>query len=683
MANFFDQFDNPVQSSLDPVEPTRPSSSSGNFFDQFDEPEIDLSPDTDDDGPGIFDHGGLIDRMSGRAMMNVGNALSDMGADDVGARLREFGADSAGLQEELATDDSETLGTSILGLLTPWIELQARSERGGASILQDLVDVLPGEEWKQGIMESLREREDAATARTALNPGGYERATGAEISLDNPDPMIVLGDVAESAAGTLSGMLGGAGVAKGAVAGLGKLGVKEKAAKLVGTMFGYGSGEGLISGLASAREVKEEILDMPLAKLAKSDEFQALLREHGDSQKAREELAKLAARQTFWETGAVTAALGAPMGPLYDRLFSGLGTSFGKFALGEGAQETLQSGAETVTGNRARQLADPTIETTEGAGQAMLRGGLAGMVMGGGLGGAGRAPSQETREQEILRGEEIARSGLEGDALTQLTQEMENEAWLGDRAKREAELSETREEELGAAGESLDEVIARVQRRRTGQETEEDRERNETNIPLSVLREQIQPSLDRLRGEMDRARAAETAPEAEAVGEPGQEGDSEASRTHAAFAKEMESLEEVINDPQATEQEIADARRRRAEITAEFQAYQDESLQGPGDGLRGRLRPGHAARAHRRPDRAPAGAAPQDAARRPRDHVGPGRPRRRGAGRPDVRPRARQPPRPDRGGGSRPDRRDWRRSPGFDQRSRGLRDRPRRVRPLG
>ena len=185
-----------------------------------------------------------------------------------------------------------------------------------------------------------------------------------------------------------------------------KSGVSGRIARRLGHLaassLGYGSAEGIYSGLENAAQAGEEVKKMPLAELLKSPAFQDLLEEFaGDEVAARRELSELAEANTFVRTAPVTGALGvATGGGVLGKISRKLAGSVIKLgfegARSEAIQELFQSGAEKYIENTVtRDLVNPEVDTLQGVAGAALTGAATGALTGatGGAISAGRKQS--------------------------------------------------------------------------------------------------------------------------------------------------------------------------------------------------------------------------------------------------------------------------------------------------
>lgn len=209
------------------------------------------------------------------------------------------------------------------------------------------------------------------------------------------DPRAVGGMIAES----LPSMLGGMGIGAKIATGLTKAGVSRGLAWAIGSSIG----EGGVAGAQDSQNVYNTVMDMPEETLARSPEYQELLKTMSPPE-ARKALADNIAWETGWQTGLSTGALSAPAGALFGKMLGGetgktLLRSIGKQALADGLEETAQSGAEQYLQQNQLRRADQSIEPMQGVFNAAVAGGVSGAVMGGGMGPLGHDGGRRTRER--------------------------------------------------------------------------------------------------------------------------------------------------------------------------------------------------------------------------------------------------------------------------------------------
>jgi N12 class adenine-specific DNA methylase len=150
--------------------------------------------------------------------------------------------------------------------------------------------------------------------------------------------------------------------------------------------------EGGLQAGGSADEVRREILKMgpDNPALEESAAFKALVEQNGgDRAAALKQLADDAATQAYLTAGVATAIFGGQGDRVLANLISGRfkGTTLARMGiatLGEGGEEFGQGYSAKVAENIAKQKADPSIPTTEGA----LNEGVGGAVLGGMQGAA-------------------------------------------------------------------------------------------------------------------------------------------------------------------------------------------------------------------------------------------------------------------------------------------------------
>jgi len=191
-----------------------------------------------------------------------------------------------------------------------------------------------------------------------------------------------------------------------------KTGISGRLARKVGhltpTGAGYGSAEGLISGLSNANQSGLELEKKSHEDLLKSPVYNQLLADfNGDQDKAKKELRDEVEMQTFLKTGTATSVFGALfsggiVGQIARGPQGGVLKSGAKGVLAEGKQELFQSGAEEYASNTVtRDLVDPSKDVWEGVTNAAVTGMGAGMIMGGAMGGAQGLQYDPLQKQKI------------------------------------------------------------------------------------------------------------------------------------------------------------------------------------------------------------------------------------------------------------------------------------------
>lgn len=184
----------------------------------------------------------------------------------------------------------------------------------------------------------------------------------------------------------------------------------------------FGAAEGLISGGSANVNVYDAVQKLPPDKLMQNERYRQVLESTDeamdDMQKhayAAEVVAKEAASVAGVQSGLTTALLGAPMGAFFGSLIGR--SNIGRLsetrlraaltgAAGEGAQESLQSGAEQRIFNRALIDAGDDRDPNEGVVNAMVGGGIAGAGVGGVLGAGTFSPRQDTQQPRPLFGDD-------------------------------------------------------------------------------------------------------------------------------------------------------------------------------------------------------------------------------------------------------------------------------------
>ena len=181
-----------------------------------------------------------------------------------------------------------------------------------------------------------------------------------------------------------------------AIAGLGVSGrIARRIGHLAPTALGYGSAEGLWTGLENAEQAGRSVAEMPEEDLAKSPAYQKLLAETGDAGKARKEIQEQVETQTFLLTAPTTAVVGvATGGGIMGKMARKAKGSAIKQVLGgglaESVQEGFQSGGETIAGNIVTKgKINPDQNLMAGVLEAMVGGAGSGGLIGLAGGGAG------------------------------------------------------------------------------------------------------------------------------------------------------------------------------------------------------------------------------------------------------------------------------------------------------
>ncbi len=216
----------------------------------------------------------------------------------------------------------------------------------------------------------------------------------------------------ESAAGTMAGMAlgGGAGTL------ITKLGIKSA---VVADAAGFGIGEGAMSAAQGAQQVEEKVMKMTHKQLLNSEEYTELYEQYKEDMSdvkakslAKVEIAEAAALDAAKYNFATTAAMSAPAGAVFSKVFRGTGTmgdsvggGMAKGAGVEGVQEFGQSGAEQIGQNQAiKENANPNMDVLDNALEQSLSGMMSGAAMGGGISLAGDvAQWYDQGKQEAIR----------------------------------------------------------------------------------------------------------------------------------------------------------------------------------------------------------------------------------------------------------------------------------------
>lgn len=175
----------------------------------------------------------------------------------------------------------------------------------------------------------------------------------------------------------------------------------------------FGFAEGTIEGGFSAMEVAETILSADHQLLSRSPLYQSFLRQGDSPNEARVKLADTLSSKAGFQSGAVSAALGAPLGIFFGKLLSGrTGSSLLKDVLkgatGESFQEAGQEGAssfiETSRLNEAGFQLDPVKEGIKGSAE--------GAVVGPVLGGTSTLTLRNAGQGEPLQPNELIEPSL-------------------------------------------------------------------------------------------------------------------------------------------------------------------------------------------------------------------------------------------------------------------------------
>lgn len=332
--------------------------------------------------------------------------------------------------------------TGLVGDLTGDEFMQAYSDYSREHSVSAKIEEY-GETAEKYYDEKLTPAMKKSMSKTILASGEEEGFFGEGIT----DPWKIGGLVAESIPSTLISMGAGGLITKGLI----QTGMKA-APKIVQnvlnrmvTKYGINSvagvvggavGEGGYSGLDNANQAYEEMMDTPQEKLAQSKTYReiwnSLPDRFTDEQKheySRKILSLATAGFIGTTTAVTTGILGAPSGAFMGKLIGGeAGKSFWgnllKGAITEGLfEEAPQSGIERlVTNMTKRLLVDPNQALTEGMGEAMASGAIAGFAMGGGMAAVAGAEGQrhpvmqakdlltggkkKTKAKDILTGDE-------------------------------------------------------------------------------------------------------------------------------------------------------------------------------------------------------------------------------------------------------------------------------------
>jgi len=241
------------------------------------------------------------------------------------------------------------------------------------------------------------------------------------------NPGKVMMDIAGSAPASGMGMAGGAVIGKAFT-------LIPKIGEGVAYAMGYGLGEGAISASMGAMETEEGILEMSHAKLMEHPEYRAVFKETRDIKKSKQLVASAAAGDRAAFNMLTTTILSSPMGYVFGPILKGKGNiaddfadSFAVAVVGEGIQETTQSGAEKIGENIAVAAhADPKIKALDDVVEAMVAGGIAGMGMGGGIATGAELHTAYTKSNQEKIRIKVMRDHALSFTFTSLTPEQQN-----------------------------------------------------------------------------------------------------------------------------------------------------------------------------------------------------------------------------------------------------------------
>jgi hypothetical protein len=384
-------------------------------------------------------------------------------------------------------EDAAALGIKV-NTADDWFEqLGNELAVGGGSLVsstEGLLDAITGDknqdDWGgQKFSEDFRQNYSLQASR--------EAATG-ELNLAT-----IWRTVVESAPSTLaSAAVGGlAGLAAKGLAGAG-LGLASKAATGIGvnsgiaaaalTEGGIGAGDAFNNTFQGVMNQKSD----PNSPIRQSRQFQDALRASGGDEDAAWSQVALSQGQTAAPLAGVANIIPSLIGgkilaktlqPIVERAGAGASRAImrtgvgpkakeflegtrvkpiastlktaGKTSIAEGIEETLQSGGEMAAQNYAMGQVDPRVGLMDGVGEAALKGGLAGML-GGGLvgGGLGAVQSyQDAAERSRVQG---------GQNQAEFRQEMSAQV-----AQNELDTMKTSTNNAAAAADSTRAKIAR------------------------------------------------------------------------------------------------------------------------------------------------------------------------------------------------------------------------------
>lgn len=325
---------------------------------------------------------------------------ADFSTDEVKAVITEPGSERflASLMQPAEIEQAVTLGDF------------GRSVMAGGAGLVEGVGALTGAEGLRDIGKSSREYWER----------GYTPAFRREMA----KPFITddwgIGEGLTSPT-KIAGVLTGSALPMGLGIGLGALAAKSLQAAGMGAtaagVTGGAVGEGTTAGAMSAGDIFNRVMEVPEDVIVTTEPYQraywSLPDTMPDAQRraeARKQVATSAARDGATWAAMATAILGAPSGAAMGKLIAGetgksLPRTIGKQAFLEGVvQEAPQSAAEQVAANRAvRDYADPSQTLSEGVGEAVVGGLVAGSAMGGGM-----APAMHYAGQQARSGAPVA-----------------------------------------------------------------------------------------------------------------------------------------------------------------------------------------------------------------------------------------------------------------------------------
>lgn len=232
---------------------------------------------------------------------------------------------------------------------------------------------------------------------TSMSPEAQSRAAREVLTLD-PNKTIWQGGpgeflssvglkMSQSAPSTLVTLLPGALIMR---AGLGR-----------GAIAYLGASEGGLSMGSIAANIADEIEQAPEQELMQSQRYAQLRQQGVDEAQARQTLIREAQGYApvigGLVVGAISAASGRYLEPVFADKAGGIASRFGRGFASEAAQESGQSGAEQVAQNVAAQTFDSSRGTFEGVPEQMGQGALVGGAMGGAtLAAVGPRPQPRT-----------------------------------------------------------------------------------------------------------------------------------------------------------------------------------------------------------------------------------------------------------------------------------------------
>lgn len=484
-------------------------------------PEVDLSP-----GPeNIEEYAGIAGKF-GDGLLALGNKMAEFGMEDAGNALAQYGAELTGRRNDPEADAAvhRSVDPTLLEMVLtdPLSGGQAMIKRG---LNAALADAGMRDPYVAGALDQKYSREFEATAL----PEKQQQAM--QTIMESEDFGDFLANVATNPVPALNTLTQSLSMFAPSLIGMAILGPLGAAGRVGGAFTGSGS----VEYVASFRDAITEMGGDPnMTGL----EFAKALQDPELMERAREHAAKRG------------IAIGA-----FDALTAGIA---GK----------ILRGRTTLPGQVAGALGEVGVQMAGGA--------------------AGEASAQLWTEGEIRNPNEVYLEGLLEGPTAAIEVPI---AIAGER---------TRQREGDLLNQALD-----------GLQADEGAREDERTV-LEDVAARVQAGLEPLREELDRAAATEptdaapqqgaanaapapegvSAPEApegaqtaEEVGEGRAEADSAASPavvTQGTFSRQLEEVESVIRDPEATPEEKAAAEQERAEIVEAHARWQDAQVERGG-----------------------------------------------------------------------------------------------------